>query len=121
MKTMINLVVAGFLMAFGAQAQSTSVYEKVGDQIKVTRYFENSDQIKEVGFFKDGKSHGQWTEYSASGEIRVEATYVEGQKEGAWFVWSEDRKTLHEVNYQANSIANHREWSLAQENLRVEK
>jgi antitoxin component YwqK of YwqJK toxin-antitoxin module len=121
MKTIMRLLVLALFIGTSVQAQSTSIYEKIGDQLKVTRYFENTDQVKEVGYFKDGKSHGQWTEYSTNGDIRIEATYVDGQKEGAWFVWSDDRKTLHEVNYQANRIANHREWSLAQENQRVEK
>lgn len=120
MKKLIGVLVIGLLMAATANAQSPT-YERVGKQIKVTKYFDGSDQIKEVGFFKDGKSHGQWTEYDRDGEVKIEATYVDGKKEGVWFVWSQDRTTLYEVNYLNNSVSDIRSWSLDERNLHVER
>ncbi|WP_421754736.1 toxin-antitoxin system YwqK family antitoxin [Croceimicrobium sp.] len=120
MKKLIGILVIGFMMAATAYAQSPT-YERVGKQVKVTKYFDGTDIVKEVGFFKDGKSHGQWTEYTRDGQVRIEATYVDGKKEGVWFVWSEDRNTLYEVNYLDNRVSNIRSWSVDERNLHVER
>jgi uncharacterized membrane protein len=120
MKKLIGILVIGLMMAATANAQSPK-YERVGTQIKVTKYFDGTDIVKEVGFMKDGKSHGQWTEYTRDGEVRIEATYVDGKKEGVWFVWSDDRETLFEVTYLDNSISIVRTWSVGENNLTVER
>jgi len=120
MRKLIGIFVIFFMMAATANAQSPT-YERVGKQIKVTKYYEGTDLVKEVGFFKDGKSHGQWTEYTREGKVRIEATYVDGQKEGVWFVWSEDGETLIEVTYLNNSISAIRTWSMDENNLHVER
>lgn len=120
MKKIIGILVIGFMMATTAYAQSPT-YERVGKQIKVTKYYDGTDIVKEVGFMKDGKSHGQWTEYTREGEVRIEATYVDGKKEGVWFVWSDDRETLFEVTYLDNSVSVIRTWSVGENNLTVER
>ena len=120
MKKLFGILMIGLMMAATANAQNPT-YERVGKQIKVTNYYEGTDLIKEVGFFKDGKSHGQWTEFDRNGEVKIEATYVDGKKEGVWFVWSEDRTTLYEVSYLKNSVSDIRSWSLDDRNLHVER
>lgn len=120
MKKLFGVLMLTLVMAAAANAQSPS-YERVGKQIKMVSYFDGTNQIKEVGFFKDGKAHGQWTEYDLNGQVRIEATYVDGHKEGVWFVWSEDRNTLFEVNYLNNSVADIHSWSLEERNLHVER
>lgn len=121
MKKIVGLIVVGLFMVTTAKAQSDVSWEKQDDQIKMTRYFAGTDQVKEVGYFKDGKSHGQWTEFTRTGDIRIEATYINGHKEGTWFVWADDRTKLYECVYEANRMVEHREWSLDQRNLHVEK
>lgn len=121
MKKLIAFIALSMFMATAVNAQSDVKWEKQDDQIKMTRFFAGTDQVQEIGYFKNGKSHGQWTEFTSNGDIRIEATYINGQKEGTWFVWADDRTKLYECVYELNRMVEHREWSLDQRNLHVEK
>jgi antitoxin component YwqK of YwqJK toxin-antitoxin module len=121
MKKFLGVIIVGFVMLSVTANAQTVVYEEMGDVVKMTKYFEGTDQIQEEGFFKDGKSHGQWTQYTVNGEIAIEATYVYGKKEGIWFVWSGDRDSLYEVVYLDNRISETKSWALNERNLHVTK
>lgn len=81
--------------------------EAVGDLVKTTYYFENG-QVKQEGFFKDGKLDGTWTSYSKNGTKTAVATYKNGEKTGKWFFWNND--ILHEVDYSNSRIAAVKTW-----------
>jgi len=121
MKKIVFYIAGLMLWLTTATAQSPTVYEKVGDHIKVTHYYDGTDQIRETGFFYEGKAHGAWAEYTKEGELRVEANYVNGKKEGTWFVWSLDRETLYQVDYLDNTRQDVRVWDLGEPNLHVKR
>ena len=114
----LKLLGAGALLlmiALPAQAQLEDKYEKNGNQITVTRYYDDGS-IKEVGTFKDGVPDGRWVEYSRDGKIKTEATYANGEKEGKWFVWTEDGEYLYEVIYADNKLQNASRWKIEEKN-----
>lgn len=103
-----------------AFAQESATYTKEGDLIKVTYFFDGTDQVKETGFFKDGVSHGKWVQYNQDGEVQIEAFYNEGKKAGTWFVWTDDGKGLYQLAYEDNYLVNSHKWSIEQRNLLAE-
>ena len=83
------------------------VFEKQGDLIKGTFYYEDGS-IRQEGTYKDGKLHGQWISYHQNGEKTAIAHYNQGEKEGKWFFWNGDRLT--EVDYENSRIASVNNW-----------
>jgi antitoxin component YwqK of YwqJK toxin-antitoxin module len=102
-----------------AQPYTNSEYERQGDRTKVTHYYEDGETIRETGFFYQGVSHGEWIQYSRSGEVQIEATYRDGKKEGTWFVYSPDRTELYEIVYVNNRMVKSSRWALEVPNLHV--
>ena len=83
-------------------------YEKVGDKVKATYYFEDG-KVKEQGFFKDAKLTGKWVSYNKEGEKTMIAHYEAGKKVGKWFAWS--NSSLKEINYANNTIVSVKTWN----------
>ncbi|MAQ76709.1 MAG: nicotinic acid mononucleotide adenyltransferase [Aquimarina sp.] len=84
-------------------------FEKEGDAIKGTFYFENGD-IRQQGFYnKEGKLHGEWKSYDTNGNKVAMGQYINGVKTGKWFFWNDNK--LSEVNYDNNTIASVTTWS----------
>ncbi|AVR45024.1 nicotinic acid mononucleotide adenyltransferase [Christiangramia fulva] len=110
MKT-ITKILAAALFAIGttamAQTAPKPVFEKQGDLIKGTFYYDDGN-IRQEGTYKDGKLHGEWISYNKDGEKTAIAQYNNGQKDGIWFFWSGDKLT--EVNYDHNTIASVNSW-----------
>lgn len=82
-------------------------FEKNGDLIKGTYYFENGEVMQE-GTYKDGKLHGEWIMYNANGDKTAIGNYTDGVKTGKWFFWKNDE--LVEVDYSNNQIADVTTW-----------
>jgi len=83
------------------------LYEKIGDLVKVTNFYDNGD-IREQGFYKDKVITGTWVTYDRSGEKNTIAKYKNGKKVGKWFMWSENG--LKEINYRNNTITSVQSW-----------
>ena len=98
------------LSAQGGAATETikPVYEKDGDLVKVTFFYETGE-VKEQGFYDtDKKLTGKWIQFDTSGKKTTIAHYYKGNKVGKWFVWKGD--TLLEVDYEESKIASVSEW-----------
>ena len=111
MKTIKNIFFAAiFLAGSAAMAQAEApkpVFEKQGDLIKGTFYYEDGS-IRQEGTYKDGRLHGEWVSYDQNGHKTAIAKYRDGKKDGKWFFWSENQLT--EVDYQNSVIASVNNW-----------
>ena len=111
MKTIKNIFLAAvFLIGGSVMAQVNSpepTFEREGDLIKGTFYYEDGS-VKQEGTYKDGKLHGQWVSYDQNGDKTAIANYENGNKNGKWFFWTEDKLT--EVDYQNSVIASVNSW-----------
>ena len=101
------LIAVLFISAIGFSQDKATTYEKEGDLVKATYYFDNGD-VKVQGFFKDKKLTGTWTSFDKEGNKTQIANYNEGKKVGVWFVWSKD--SLKEITYSDNAIVNVNDW-----------
>jgi antitoxin component YwqK of YwqJK toxin-antitoxin module len=105
---------AMFVFVLNAQSMSNAdqiqnpSYEKVGDLVKVTTFYETGE-IKEQGFYDaDKKLTGKWLQFDKQGKKTTVAHYYKGAKVGKWFVWKGDK--LLELDYEASRIASVNEW-----------
>ncbi|WP_024768184.1 MULTISPECIES: toxin-antitoxin system YwqK family antitoxin [Aquimarina] len=105
-------IIVAMAILFSATAMAQDVkptFEKQGDQIKGTFYFEDGT-VRQQGFYnKEGKLHGEWKSYDATGKKIAMGQYNNGVKTGKWFFWNADK--LSEVNYNKNQIADVTTWS----------
>ncbi|KGL61979.1 hypothetical protein [Polaribacter sp. Hel1_85] len=106
MKKAILLAIL-FISAIGYSQDKATTYEKEGDLVKATYFYDNGD-VKVQGFFKDKKLTGTWTSFDKQGNKTQIAQYNEGKKVGKWFVWNND--SLKEINYVNNVIVNVNDW-----------
>lgn len=96
------IIIVCILAVSLVQAQDGKpTYEKVGDLVKATYYYDNGD-IKEQGFFKDKKLTGTWTRFDAAGNKVAVANYLDGNKVGKWFIWNNGK--LSEIDYSNNKV-----------------
>ena len=111
MKTFKNIFLAAVFLVGGAvmaqEKDPKPVFEKQGDLIKGTFYYEDGS-IRQEGTYKDGRLHGKWISYNQNGEKTAIANYEQGKKDGKWFFWSENKLT--EVDYQNSVIASVNSW-----------
>jgi len=106
---MKKMIVAVALL-FGATVIAQDVkpeFEKNGDAVKGTFFYEDGT-VKQVGTYKDGKLHGEWTMYTEDGEKQAIAQYQNGEKVGKWFFWNDDQLT--EVDYSDSKITAVTKW-----------
>ncbi|MBR9757614.1 MAG: nicotinic acid mononucleotide adenyltransferase [Algicola sp.] len=110
MKNILSIIlVFSFGLTF-AQSDATiePKYEKKGDLIEATYYYDNG-VVKQHGFFnKKGELEGTWSSFDLQGNKLAVGEYDNGQKVGKWFFWTED--TLKEVDYKDSRIAVVNEW-----------
>ncbi len=107
MKKYVTLSILLFSGVIYAQAIEPK-YEIQSDLIKATYFYDNG-QIKQEGFYKDGKVHGKWISYSEAGEKTAIGEFNRGQKTGKWFFWN--KNSLSEVNYSNSKVADIVKWS----------
>ncbi|WP_394758705.1 toxin-antitoxin system YwqK family antitoxin [Flavobacterium sp.] len=107
MKKYILLTVilfSGVVFAQGIEPK----YEIEGNLVKAT-YFHDNGQVKQVGFYKDGKVEGKWISYNEAGNKLSLGEYTNGEKTGKWFFW--DKNSLNEVDYSDSRVAEVKKWS----------
>ncbi|MCM5662418.1 toxin-antitoxin system YwqK family antitoxin [Galbibacter mesophilus] len=109
MKKIVLIFAVMFSLTMVAQnASPKPVLERDGDMVKAT-YFHDNGAIAQTGFYLDGKLHGEWKAFNEEGKKIAIAKYENGKKTGKWFFWGD--KSLNEVNYQDNSIADVTTWT----------
>ncbi|RZS99655.1 toxin-antitoxin system YwqK family antitoxin [Aquimarina brevivitae] len=108
MKNLAILLV--FLFSASMMGQEVKPkFEKQGDFIKGTFYYDNGE-VRQQGFYNaEGKLHGEWKSYDLDGNKIAMGQYKDGVKTGKWFFWNENK--LSEVNYTDNTIATVTTWS----------
>mgnify|MGYP003617241329 CR=1 FL=1 len=72
--------------------------EVVDQMVKATYYYDNG-QVKQEGYYLDGKLHGKWVAFNEDGTKQSIGEYNKGAKSGKWFFWSED--SLREVDFSS--------------------
>ena len=97
------LLVSGMMFAQEVEPK----YEIQGNLVKATYYYENGN-VKQEGFYKDGKVHGKWIAYDENGKKSSLGEYANGQKTGKWFFWNS--ATLSEVDYSNSRVASVSKW-----------
>ena len=107
MKKYILLTVILFSGVVFAQ-QIEPKYEIEGNLVKATYYYDNG-QVKQTGFYKDGKVTGKWISYTETGAKLSLGEYTKGEKTGKWFFW--DKNSLNEVDYSNSRVADVKKWS----------
>lgn len=106
---MRNFMTLGLMLLSGVIfAQKEAKHEIEGEQVKSTYYYENG-QIRQEGFYKDGKVHGKWISYDQNGTRTAVGEYTNGMKTGKWFFWNNSK--LSEVDYSDSRIASVKNWT----------
>ena len=101
------LIAILFVSAIGFSQENETTFEREGDLVKATYYFDNGD-VKVQGFFKDKKLTGIWTSFDKQGNKTQIAQYNEGKKVGKWFVWN--KESLKEITYNNNAVVSVKDW-----------
>jgi len=101
------LIAILLVSAIGFSQENETTFEKEGDLVKATYYFDNGD-VKVQGFFKDKKLTGIWTSFDKQGNKTQIAQYKDGKKVGKWFVWN--KESLKEITYNNNAVVNVKDW-----------
>ena len=96
------------VVSFAQQERTLKLNEETS-LIEVAYYHDNG-VVSQTGFYTaDGKLQGEWLSFDTKGDKTVSANYDNGKKVGKWFYWND--KTLKEVDYTNNAIANVSEWT----------
>ena len=82
--------------------------EVVNEMVKATYYYDNG-QVKQEGYYLDGKLHGKWMAYNEDGSKQSIGENNKGTKTGKWFFWSD--ASLSEVDFSDSRIAEVKKWS----------
>ena len=107
---MKNLVIAAvILISSFVSAQEVKPKLEVVDQMVKATYFYDNGQIRQEGFYLDGKLHGKWVSYNLDGSKQAMGEYENGNKTGKWFFWNET--ALNEVDFANSRIAEVKKWS----------
>lgn len=107
---MKKIIIAGMLFsACILSAQEVKPKYEIEDQIVKATYYYDNGQVKQEGFYKDGKLHGAWVAYNEDGSKQSVGEYTNGAKSGKWFFWT--GSTLNEVDYSNSRIADVKKWS----------
>ncbi|WP_130733306.1 toxin-antitoxin system YwqK family antitoxin [Flavobacterium sp. J27] len=105
-KTVIAAVLLASGMMFAQEVEPK--YEVVNQMVKATYFYDNG-QVKQEGFYLDGKLHGRWVSYNQDGSKQAMGEYDKGNKTGKWFFWNDT--ALNEVDFADSRIAEVKKWS----------
>lgn len=81
---------------------------KVDDGLYKVTYFHPNGNIKETGYFKDGKVHGKWISYAENGTKTAMATFNSGKKVGKMRLWDENGEVISIVDFDNREIKDYR-------------
>lgn len=97
----ILLIAFLFMFTFSFAQKNKPAFEKVGDKVKVTYFYEDGT-IHKTGFFKDQKVTGKWTQFDRKGNTVKIAYYNQGKKTGNWLQWKDGK--FRQISYDNNKI-----------------
>lgn len=103
------MIVAVMLVSGVMFSQEVEPKFEVVDQMVKATYYHDNGQIKEQGFYLDGKLHGKWVSYNEDGTKSTIGEYDKGRKVGKWFFWSD--ASLNEVDFNDSRVAEVKKWS----------
>ena len=107
---MKKIIIAAVLLVSGMMtAQEVKPKYEVVDQMVKATYFYDNGQVKQEGFYLDGKLHGKWVSYNQDGYNQAMGEYTKGDKTGKWFFWNDT--ALNEVDFANSRIAEVKKWS----------
>lgn len=115
-----SVLVILMLTTASLSAQEKPKYEREGNKVRVTHYYENG-VVKETGTYYRSALHGKWTQYDEDGNVLFEANYDNGDKEGKWFKWDLEEEVLYEMIYDDNKLVSVDEWKLEKRNLLADR
>jgi len=103
MKRILVLLMVGFFsVGMFSQENKKPKYEVVDDLVQVTIYHSNG-KIAQIGTYdENGKLHGEWNSFDASGIKKATAFYDEGRKTGTWIFYNGNQ--MKKVNYNDSKI-----------------
>jgi antitoxin component YwqK of YwqJK toxin-antitoxin module len=96
---MIEGVPEGELRAWDANGRALGTSKVTNGTGRVTWWNEDGSKSSE-GAYKDGKQHGEWTEYWSSDRPRERGTYRAGKREGRWTTWDAMGRVQTQVDYR---------------------
>ena len=105
-KVVIAAVLLASSLSFAQEVKPK--FEVVDQMVKATYYYDNG-QVKQEGYYLDGKLHGKWVAFNEDGTKQSIGEYVNGNKVGKWFFWNET--SLNEVDFSDSRIAEVKKWS----------
>lgn len=107
---MKKISAAGFLLMAGVlSAQNAKPVHEIENNIVKSTYYYDNGNVRQSGFYKDGKLTGAWVAYNEDGTKQSMGTYENGKKVGKWFFWT--GKNLTEVDYRDSRVAEVKKWS----------
>ncbi len=103
-------IIAAVLLSAGVlSAQDTEPKYELESQLVKATYYHDNGNVKQQGFYKNGKLHGKWVAYNENGTKQSMGEYQNGAKTGKWFFWND--AVLSEVDYSDSRIAEIKTWS----------
>jgi antitoxin component YwqK of YwqJK toxin-antitoxin module len=66
-------------------------------------YYHDNGQVAQIGYFLNGKLHGEWQMFDAAGNKTAMGHYANGNKIGKWYFY--ESGTVKEVEFADNAIA----------------
>lgn len=109
---MMKKIILMAMILCGATVMAQDVkpnFEKKGNIITGTFFYDNGTVKQEGTYNKDGKLHGEWIMYNTKGKKTAMGNYTNGEKTGKWFFWKSGEE-LVEVDYNNNQIADVTTW-----------
>jgi hypothetical protein len=79
-----------------------AIYWKGAIDIDSIYYSPSGNQIKEV-FFENGILNGRYSEYDSLKNLEINGNYVDGKKDGTWYLGSPDN-TIYELDFYKNGL-----------------
>jgi len=104
----ILLLLCGSI-SFSQNTHKEPLIKAEGDLVAITTYHDNG-AIKEQGFYKNKKLHGEWNKYDERGVKITKANYRNGKKVGTWLFLNNG--VVSEVDYIDGRIASVHNWDL---------
>ncbi len=108
MKKLILLITILFF-SFGSFAKEPK-FEMDGKTAKVTYYYE-SGEIKTIGFYKNGKMHGNWHSYYPDGSLDSILPYKKGKKDGEFKKYNKKGNIVGVVFYKKDALVKGYMWT----------
>lgn len=107
-KLILTSVLVCFALICFPQENDKVKVEQKGDLTEATYYYDNGSVHQKGTFNEEGELHGEWTSYDTEGKKLAVGKYVNGQKHGKWFFWTNE--VLREVDYLNSRITSVNEW-----------